>query len=69
MEKIDAVIVGGGLSGLACAYKLAEAGMQVIVLERGDFSGSKNVTGGRIYLGPIMSIVGDMFKDAPFERR
>jgi len=69
MDKIDAVIVGGGLSGLSCAYKLADAGMQVIVLERGDFSGSKNVTGGRLYLGPIMSIVGDMFNDAPFERK
>lgn len=69
MDKIDAVIVGGGLSGLSCAYKLADAGLQVIILERGDFSGSKNVTGGRLYLGPIMSIAGDMFKNAPFERK
>ena len=69
MDKIDAVIVGGGLSGLSCAYKLADSGMQVIVLERGDFSGSKNVTGGRFYLGPVLPIIGDMFEDAPFERK
>lgn len=50
MEKIDVVIVGGGLSGLSCAYKLADQGLQVIVVERGDFPGSKNVTGGRLYL-------------------
>ena len=25
MDKIDVVIVGAGLSGLACAYKLAES--------------------------------------------
>ncbi len=45
MDKIDVVIVDAGLSGLACAYKLAEKDMQVIVVERGDFPGSKNVTG------------------------
>lgn len=69
MDKIDAVIVGGGLSGLSCAYKLADSGMQVIVLERGDFSGSKNVTGGRFYLGPVLPIISDMFENAPFERK
>jgi len=69
VEKIDVVIVGGGLSGLACAYKLADKGLQVIVLERGDFPGSKNVTGGRLYLEPIKPLIGDMFSDAPFERK
>ncbi|MEI6153827.1 MAG: FAD-dependent oxidoreductase [Deltaproteobacteria bacterium] len=69
MDKIDAVIIGGGLSGLSCAYKLAEKDMQVIVVERGDFPGSKNVTGGRLYLEPIKSIVGDMLDGAPFERK
>jgi electron transfer flavoprotein-quinone oxidoreductase len=69
MEKIDAVIVGGGLSGLSCAYKLAEQDMQVMVLERGDFPGSKNVSGGRLYLMPVKDLVGDMLDGAPFERK
>ncbi|OPY67245.1 MAG: Electron transfer flavoprotein-ubiquinone oxidoreductase [Syntrophorhabdus sp. PtaU1.Bin050] len=69
MEKIDVVIVGGGLSGLACAYKLAEKDLQVIVVERGDFPGSKNVTGGRLYMMPIREMVGDMLDGAPFERK
>ncbi|MCX7965101.1 MAG: FAD-dependent oxidoreductase [Syntrophorhabdaceae bacterium] len=69
MEKIDVVIVGGGLSGLACAYRLADAGLQVIVLERGDFPGSKNVTGGRLYLEPIKTLAGNMLDSAPFERK
>jgi electron transfer flavoprotein-quinone oxidoreductase len=42
--------------------------MTVIVLERGDFSGSKNVTGGRIYLSPIRNLFPDLWKDAPLER-
>lgn len=69
MEKIDALIVGGGLSGLACAYRLADNDLQVIVLERGDFPGSKNVTGGRLYLEPIKPLIGDMLEGAPLERR
>lgn len=68
MDKVDVIIVGGGLAGLSCAYELADSGMTVIVLERGDFSGSKNVTGGRIYLNPIRNLFPDLWKEAPLER-
>jgi len=68
MEKVDVIIVGGGLAGLSCAYELADSRMTVLVLERGDFSGSKNVTGGRIYVSPIRNYLPDIWKDAPFER-
>jgi electron transfer flavoprotein-quinone oxidoreductase len=66
-DRIDAVIVGGGLAGLAAAYRLAEAGRQVIVLERGDQPGSKNVTGGRMYVEPIRHLF-PVIEQAPFER-
>jgi len=68
MEKIDVVIVGAGLAGLSCAYALADSGLTVVVLERGDFPGSKNVTGGRIYLGPLRKVLPDLWDDAPLER-
>ncbi len=67
-DKIDAVVVGGGLAGCAAAYRLAEAGRQVILLERGDAPGAKNVTGGRMYVEPVRRYLPDLLKDAPFER-
>lgn len=68
MDEFDAIIVGGGLAGLASAYTLAEAGMEVLLLERGDYPGAKNVTGGRIYISPIRGLFPDLWKKAPLER-
>lgn len=68
MEKVEFVIVGAGLSGLAAAMVLAEAGAEVLVVERGDYPGSKNVSGGRLYLGPLRSYLPDLWDDAPLER-
>jgi len=34
---------------------LAKEGIGVLVIERGDYSGAKNITGGRLYLNPIRS--------------
>lgn len=34
MEEVDAVVIGAGVVGLACARQLAEAGREVLVLER-----------------------------------
>ncbi len=69
MEKdFDVIVVGGGLSGLAAAYTLADAGLEVLLLERGDYSGAKNVTGGRLYLNPVRDMFPDLWKKAPLER-
>lgn len=68
MEHVETVVVGAGLAGLSCAYKLAENGVEVIVLERGDYPGAKNVSGGRIYLSPLSDFLPELWKEAPFER-
>src|SRR5665647_2032255 len=69
MEKdFDVIVVGGGLSGLSAAYTMAEAGLEVLLLELGDYSGAKNVSGGRLYLNPVRDMFPDLWKKAPLER-
>lgn len=68
-EKFDAIIVGGGLAGCSAAIVLAKAGLEVLVVERGDFCGAKNMTGGRLYGHSLEKIIPNFAKDAPIERR
>jgi electron transfer flavoprotein-quinone oxidoreductase len=68
MDTFDVIIVGAGLAGLGAAYTLAGSGLEVLVLERGDYPGAKNVTGGRLYVNPIRDLFPDLFDKAPLER-
>jgi len=67
-EKFEVIVVGAGPAGLSAAYVLAKAGVNVAVIERGDFPGSKNVMGGVIYTQPTAEIFPEFWKDAPLER-
>ena len=68
MEKVDAIVVGAGPAGTSAAITMARAGLQVIVLERGEKPGSKNVMGGILYTHMLSEVVGDDWKQAPLER-
>lgn len=68
-EKFDAVVVGGGIAGCIAATIMAREGLEVILVERGSFSGSKNVTGGRLYSHSLEKIFPGFAKEAPVERR
>lgn len=67
-EKFDAIIVGGGLAGCITGYLLAKAGLETLIIERGNFAGSKNMTGGRLYAHSIEKIFPNFAEDAPVER-
>jgi electron transfer flavoprotein-quinone oxidoreductase len=48
-EHYEAVVVGGGPGGAAAAARLADHGVETLLLERGVEAGSKNVSGGLLY--------------------
>lgn len=68
-EKFDVIIVGGGLSGSAAGYVLAKAGLEVLIIERGNHCGAKNMTGGRLYGHSLEKLIPDFAQTAPIERK
>jgi electron transfer flavoprotein-quinone oxidoreductase len=68
MEKIDAIVIGAGPSGSTAAYLLAKAGLNVVVIERGQTPGSKNVSGGLIYSRILQQVFPKFWENAPVER-
>jgi Dehydrogenases (flavoproteins) len=64
----DVAVVGGGLGGLSAAISAAKEGLSVVLLERGAYSGSKNVSGGRIYVHSLLKLIPDALERAPLER-
>jgi electron transfer flavoprotein-quinone oxidoreductase len=67
-EKFDAIVVGAGPAGTAAAITMAKAGLQVVLLEKGQKPGSKNVMGGILYTHNLEEVVGEDWKQAPLER-
>ncbi|MFA7078529.1 MAG: FAD-dependent oxidoreductase [Syntrophomonas sp.] len=68
-DKFDAIVVGAGPAGSACAYTLAKAGKEVLVIERGDIPGRKNVTGGRLYTYALDMLEEGLHQKAALERQ
>ncbi|GEA14527.1 protein FixC [Moorella sp. E308F] len=66
--RFEVVVVGAGPAGLAAAITLARAGVEVIIFERGEHPGSKNVMGGVLYRHPTETIVPGFYREAPLER-
>ncbi|MGH9938932.1 MAG: glycine oxidase ThiO [Blastocatellia bacterium] len=52
IEQADAVVIGGGVIGCAIAWRLGQAGMRVVVVERGRVGGEASNSAGGI-LAPL----------------
>lgn len=68
-EKFDAIVVGAGVAGTVAGYVMAQAGLDVLVIERGNSAGSKNMTGGRLYAHSLERIMPGFAQEAPLERK
>ena len=67
-DKFDAIVVGAGVAGSVAALVMARAGLDVLVIERGDSAGCKNMTGGRLYAHTLEAIIPGFAASAPVER-
>ena len=67
-EKFDSVVVGAGPAGISAAYTMAKAGLNTLVLERGEKPGAKNMFGGVIFRHHTEQIAPEFWKTAPVER-
>lgn len=68
-DKFDVIIVGGGLAGCSAGLVLARANLEVLIIERGNFCGAKNMTGGRLYGHSLEKIIPNFAQEAPIERK
>jgi electron transfer flavoprotein-quinone oxidoreductase len=68
-EQFDVIVVGAGPAGSAAALLAARAGLKVLLLERGEYPGAKNVSGAAFYGSAILNqLIPNWWEQAPVER-
>lgn len=65
---VDVVVVGAGPAGASAALRAAQRGLDVALIERAEVPGAKNLSGGVLYLDPLVRALGDAWREAPLER-
>ena len=68
MTDVDVVVVGAGPAGACAAITAARAGLEVLLLERGPFPGSKNMYGGVVYPRILDTLIPEWWLEAPVQR-
>ena len=68
VTDVDVVVVGAGPAGACAALVAARAGLDVVLLERGPFPGSKNMYGGVVYPRILDDLIPEWWLEAPVQR-
>ncbi|HLR31415.1 MAG TPA: FAD-dependent oxidoreductase, partial [Fodinibius sp.] len=62
-DKFDCIVVGAGIAGLAAAMILARNNMKFLLIEKGDFAGAKNVSGGVLWGSDLARLVPEYWRE------
>jgi electron transfer flavoprotein-quinone oxidoreductase len=65
----EVIVIGAGIAGCVTAYQLARRGRSVLLIERGEAPGSKNLSGGVLYSRGIEQVFPGFLDEAPVERQ
>ena len=69
MKAFDVIVVGAGPAGASAALRMAQQGLDVLLLERGEAPGAKNMFGGMMPFFPLAEeLIPDFWEKAPWER-
>ncbi len=69
MKAYDVVVVGAGPAGTTAALRMAQNGLKVLLVERGEVPGAKNMFGGMLPNCPVVEeLLPDFWERAPWER-
>ncbi len=67
-NKTEVIVIGAGPAGVSAAITLARAGKKVLLVDRSDNAGDKNIFGGCIYEHQTKDIFYNFKEEAPVER-
>jgi len=68
MDNPDAIIIGAGPAGSAAGLRLAQKGLNAVIIDRGMPVGSKNLSGGVLWGNDLAELLPDWQEEAPVER-
>ena len=64
----DVIVVGAGPAGISAALEVARHDKKVVLLERSNYPGSKNMYGGAVYTRALKEVFREDFDSIKFER-
>lgn len=68
MADFDVIVVGAGVAGSTAAARMAQKGLNVLLVDRAKPIGSKNLSGGVLWGHDLDEVFPNWWKEAPIER-